>query len=136
MKVLLLGATGNLGSRIIPALLAHNHSVVAFIRSESKLRQLVHSAVVDKCTIVTGDATNAAAIETALVQNRCDALINSAGQAAVLPWQKPRMQGIINAVATAAVEASKKLAFPIRCWFLGGMTVLDFPKMPGTKLSA
>ncbi|KAI4199758.1 MAG: hypothetical protein LQ350_004385 [Teloschistes chrysophthalmus] len=119
MRVLLLGATGNLGSRILPALLAHNHTVVVFIRSESKLRNLVHSLAVDKCTIVTGNATDATAIEAALVDNRCNALINSAGQAAPLPWQEPRMQEIEKAVTTAAVGASKKLGYPIRGWFLG-----------------
>lgn len=135
MRVLLLGATGNLGSRILPALLAHNHTVVVFIRSESKLRNLVHSSAVDKCTIVTGNATDAIAIEAALVDNRCNALVNSAGLAAIFPWQDPQMQEIEKAVTTAAVGASKKLGYPIRGWFLGGMTVLDFPRYPGTKVS-
>ncbi|KAL8850867.1 MAG: hypothetical protein Q9221_004180 [Calogaya cf. arnoldii] len=135
MKVLLLGATGNLGSRLIPALLAHNHSVVIFVRSESKLRTLVDSSAISKCTIVNGDATNARAIEEAILSNRCNALVNSAGQSAIFPWEAPRMQGIIQAVATATVEASKKLGYPIRCWFLGGLTVLDFPEKNGTKLS-
>ncbi|KAL8688589.1 MAG: hypothetical protein Q9218_005537 [Villophora microphyllina] len=135
MKVLLLGATGNVGSRLIPALLAHGHTVVVLIRSEAKLRNLVDSSAIDKCTIVTGDATNAPAIGAVLMENRCDALINSAGQAAPFPWQAPRMQEIETAVITAAVEASKKLGYPIRAWFLGGMAVLDFPQYPGTKLA-
>lgn len=135
MKVLLLGATGSLGSRLIPALLAHNHSVVSYVRSESKLRNLVDSAALSKCTIVSGDATNAQAIEEALLNNQCNALINSAGLAAPLPWQAPRMQVIVQAAANAAVEASRKLGYPIRCWFLGGMTVLDYPGKNGTKLS-
>ncbi|KAL8801565.1 MAG: hypothetical protein Q9182_004351 [Xanthomendoza sp. 2 TL-2023] len=136
MKVLLLGATGNIGSRLIPALLAHKHSVVIFVRSESKLQSLVDSAAISKCTVVNGDATNARAIETAIIDHQCNALVNSAGVAAIFPWQNPTMQGIINAVATAAVEASQKLGHPLRCWFLGGLTVLDFPGMPGTKVSA
>ncbi|KAL8713122.1 MAG: hypothetical protein Q9220_002643 [cf. Caloplaca sp. 1 TL-2023] len=118
MKVFLLGATGNLGSRLIPALLVHKHTVVCYIRSESKLRQLVDPAAISKCTIVTGDATNATAIASAIVENRCDALINSAGMAAIFPWQDAKMQGIIQAVATATVEASKQLGWP-----------------PGTKIS-
>ncbi|KAI4265960.1 MAG: hypothetical protein L6R38_009055 [Xanthoria sp. 2 TBL-2021] len=135
MKVLLLGATGNLGSRLIPALLAHNHSVVIFVRSESKLKSLVDSAALSKCTIVNGDATNTRAIEEAILNNQCNALINSAGRAAIFPWEASKMQGIIQAVATAVVEASKKLGYPIRCWFLGGLTVLDFPGKKGTKMS-
>ncbi|KAL8841913.1 MAG: hypothetical protein Q9170_000693 [Blastenia crenularia] len=122
MKVLLLGATGNLGSRLIPALLAHNHNVVIYVRSESKLKSLVDSAALSKCAIITGDATDTNTIEEALITHRCDALINSAGMAAPTSWQAPRMQVIVQAVATAAVSASEKLGYPIRCWFLGGMT--------------
>ncbi|KAL8647338.1 MAG: hypothetical protein Q9210_005619 [Variospora velana] len=135
MKVLLLGATGNLGSRLIPALLAHKHSVVLFVRTESKLNSLVDAATLSKCTIVSGDATDARAIEEAILSNHCSALINSAGKAAIFPWEAPRMQGIIQAVSTAAVEASKKLGHPIRCWFMGGLTVLDYPGKEGTRMS-
>ncbi|KAL8997692.1 MAG: hypothetical protein Q9169_003099 [Polycauliona sp. 2 TL-2023] len=135
MKVLLLGATGNLGSRLIPALLAHNHSIVIYVRSESKLKNLVDSAALAKCTIVSGDATDTRAIEETILTHQCNALVNSAGMAAPLPWQAPQMQVIVQAVATAAVQASKKLGYPIRCWFLGGMTVLDYPGTNGTKLS-
>ncbi|KAL6720603.1 hypothetical protein ACLMJK_002527 [Lecanora helva] len=119
MKVLLLGATGNVGSRLAPALLAHKHEVVAIVRSESKLQGVLPSAVLSAITVIQGDATNAASIRDVLVSQGCDALINSAGQASIFPWQAPRMQDIINAVATAAVEASTKLGHPIRGWFLG-----------------
>ncbi|MCJ1401672.1 hypothetical protein MMC11_004889 [Xylographa trunciseda] len=116
MKVLLLGATGKVGSRMIPALLVHKHQVVVYVRSESKLRNLVSSSALSETTIVPGDATDATAISETLVKHQCDALVNCAGQAA-LPFQAPRMQEIINAVATAAVDASKKLNRPIRACF-------------------
>ncbi|KAL8942517.1 MAG: hypothetical protein Q9216_001618 [Gyalolechia sp. 2 TL-2023] len=112
MKVLLLGATGNLGSRLIPALLAHGHNVVIYVRSESKLKNLVDSVALSKCAIVSGDATDTRAIEKAILTHQCDALISSAGMAAPTSWQAPKMQAIVQAVATAAVEASKKLSFP------------------------
>jgi nucleoside-diphosphate-sugar epimerase len=135
MKVLLLGATGNLGSRLLPALQAHGHKVVVFVRSESKLKQLVPSSVVSKATIATGNASNSNTVREALVNNRCDALVNSAGQASIFPWQDPRMQDIIQAVTTAAVEASKEMGRPIRAWFLGGMTALDYPGFGGIRLA-
>jgi uncharacterized protein YbjT (DUF2867 family) len=52
MKVLLLGATGNLGSRLVPALLTHNHNVVAYVRSASKLESLIPATVHEQFTIV------------------------------------------------------------------------------------
>ncbi|MCJ1290233.1 hypothetical protein MMC34_001769 [Xylographa carneopallida] len=134
MKVLLLGATGNLGSRLLPALLAHKHQVVVYVRNERKLQEVVGPSVTSRLTLVTGDATDATAIQEALVTHRCDALVNSAGLAAVLPWQAPRMQGIISAISTAAVKASKELRYPIRAWFLGGLVAMDVPGTNGTMI--
>ncbi len=133
MKVLLISATGNVGSRALPALLAHKHSVVVFVRSESKLREAIPSSILSQVTsIVTGNADDSNAIRDALVNNKCDALLNCAGQGSIFPWQAPRLQGIINGVVNGAVEASKVLGYPIRAWFLGGATVLDVPGMNGT----
>jgi len=136
MKVLLLGPTGNVGSRLLPALLAHKHEVVVYVRSEGKLRELIPSNILSEVTIVVGDATDSSAISDALVNNKCDACLNSAGLAAMFPWQAPQMQEIINAVADAAVDASKKLGYPIRAWFLGGFTVLDIPNRKGTQIKS
>lgn len=134
MPVLLLGATGNLGSRLLPALLAHKQQVIVYVRNESKFRELMPSAILDQVTIVNGNATDSAGIRKALVEHDCDTLINSAGLAAILPWSEPQMQGVIKAVAAGAIDASKELGRPIRAWFLGGMTVLEFPGMPGVQL--
>lgn len=135
MKVLLLGPTGNMGSRLLPALLAHGHQVVVFVRSESKLKDLFGTVIISKCTIVTGTATDTNAVEKALIDNKCDGLVNSAGLAAIFPWQNPQLQEIEEAIATAAVNAGRKLGHPLRCWFMGGLTVLDYPGMEGVKLS-
>lgn len=134
MKVLLLGATGNLGSRLLPALLAHGHTVIVVVRSESKLRSLVHSSVLSSATIVTGDATDAAALTNALVTHKCNALVNAAGMTAVFSWQAPKMQGIEQAVVTAGVDASKTLGWAIRMWVLGGLGVMDYPGGEGVKI--
>ena len=131
MRVLLLGATGNLGSRLLPALLAHSHTVIVLVRSESKLRSLIPSSLLSSITIVTGDASSAATIAQTLQTHTCDALINSAGQASVLPFEAPKMQHIIHAVAQGCLDSGR----PIRAWFLGGMTVLDYPPFPGTRLA-
>ena len=134
MPVLLLGATGTLGSRLLPALLAHKQKVVVYVRNELKLKELIPSTILSRVTVVKGDATDSDSIRNALVQHECDALVNSAGLAAVLPWSKPQMQEIIKAAATGAVDASKELNRPIRAWFLGGMSILDVPGMKGTQL--
>ena len=134
MKVLLLGATGNLGSRLVPALLAHKHEVVVFVRSEGKLKGLLPSTILSEITVITGNATNSNAISDALVSHKCNALVNAAGAAAVFPWQAPTMQEVVRAVVTAGVDASKKLGWPIRAWIMGGMGALDYPGMKDTKI--
>lgn len=134
MPTLLLGVTGNFGSRLLPALLARKQEVIIYVRNEGKLRELVPSAILDRVTVVNGNATDSTSIRKALVEHDCDTLINSAGLAAILPWSEPQMQGIIKAVATGALDASKELKHPIRAWFLGGLSILEFPGMPGTQL--
>ena len=134
MTVLLLGATGNFGSRLLPALLAHKQQVIVYVRSERKLRELMPSNILDQITVVNGDAEDSDSIRNSLVEYDCDTVINSAGLGSILPWSEPQMQKIIKAVATGAVDAGKKLNRPIRAWFLGGMTVLDYPGMEGTQI--
>ena len=135
MKVLLLGATGTVGSRCVAPLLAHKHEVLLFVRSVRKLQDLLPSSLLQGITIILGNATDQNAISKALIENRCDALINAAGQASIFPWQAPRMQNVIHAVASAAVDASLALGHPIRGWFMGGMAALDMPNMPGTEIA-
>ena len=134
MPVLLLGATGNLGSRLLPALLAHKQKVIVYVRSERKLRELIPSTILDLVTIVNGDAADSDRIKNSLVEFDCDTIVNSAGRISILPWSEPQMQDIIKAVATGAVDASKELNRPIRAWFLGGASILDYPGMEGTQL--
>ena len=129
MKVLLIGATGNLGLRLIPALLTHNHSVTTFIRSPSKLESLLPESIYRKLTIVQGDATDAGAIKRAILDHGCDAAVNTAGVAALAPWGKSELPGIFRAVIDAVCEVGKERKGEklLRVWVLGGMGVLDYP---------
>ena len=127
MKVLLLGATGNLGSRTLPALLAHGHSVVAYVRSSNKLQALLPPSVFEQVTVVQGDATKSASIKQALLDNRCDAIVNTAGLAAVAPWSKSDLPTIVRAVVDAAQDVGAERGAPLRAWILGGMGALVCP---------
>lgn len=55
MEVLLIGATGNLGIRLVAALHTHGHSVVAFAQSSNKLESLLPTSVYSQITVVQGD---------------------------------------------------------------------------------
>ncbi|KAJ8103330.1 hypothetical protein POJ06DRAFT_247259 [Lipomyces tetrasporus] len=130
MKVLLLGATGNLGIRLIPALLSHNLTVVAFVRSSAKLSSMLPSAILSEITIVEGDAKSSDLIKKAILDNDCDAVVNTAGLAALLPWKSSELPAIFAAVVQAAKEAGAQQKKALRVWFLAGLGLLD---MPGTK---
>ncbi|RMZ02882.1 hypothetical protein D0860_07041 [Hortaea werneckii] len=105
MKVLLLGATGNLGSRLVPALLTHGLSVTCFVRSAGKLRGLLPPTVHDQVTIIEGDAKKSAVVKRAVLESECDAVVNAAGVAAAAPWAKSDLPEIFKAVLQGIQEA-------------------------------
>ena len=128
MKVLLLGATGNMGLRLVASLLSHNHTVVVYVRSSSKLQSLIPSTVSSRlAAIVQGDATDSNAIKRAILDNACDAVVNTAGLAAMAPWGSSDLPKIFRAVFNAVLEAGSERGKPLRAWFLGGLGVLTFP---------
>lgn len=62
MKLLVTGASGYLGGRLVPELLKHGHQVSCFVRSPDKLRDLPWR---DDVEIVKGDLGDRAALERA-----------------------------------------------------------------------
>jgi nucleoside-diphosphate-sugar epimerase len=131
MKVLLLGATGTLGSRIALALLAHNHTVTVYIRSSSKLNDIFSPEVISKFTVVEGDALSQSQIKDAILAHDCDAVVNSAGLAAMAPWGKSTLPQIVDAVLGATQLAARERGQVIRLWVMAGMGLMD---IPGTKM--
>lgn len=127
MKVFILGATGNLGSRLVPALLTHGHTVVAFVRSPGKLQSLLPTTVFQQITVVQGDATDQISIKNAILDTKCDAVINAAGVAALAPWGASDLPAIFRAVLEAVQQAGADRGTPLRAWFLAGMGVLYYP---------
>ncbi|MCJ1396532.1 hypothetical protein MMC18_009423 [Xylographa bjoerkii] len=129
MKVLLLGVTGNVGSRMLPALLAHKHQVVVYVRTPAKISSEATSKL---DSIVVGSASDSAAIKAAILSHNCDAVVNAAGLAAMTGWtSQGEFPAIFAAVVQAALEAGRERgSAPIRCWLMSGFGMLDSPKKP------
>jgi nucleoside-diphosphate-sugar epimerase len=128
MKVLLLVVTGNVGSRLLPALLAHNHQVVAYVRSPTKI-SLEAKSKLD--SIVVGSATDSNAIKHAILSHKCTAVVSAAGVAAMTGFSSPgEFPAIFAAVVQATLETGRERGAPIRCWLMSGFGILDSPKMP------
>jgi nucleoside-diphosphate-sugar epimerase len=127
MKVLIIGATGNLGIRLVAALLTHNHTVVAYVRSSKKLESLLPTSLYGQITVIQGDATDPLSIKRAILDTSCDAVVNTAGLAALPPWGKSELPTIFKAVLEAVQEAGLERSTPLRTWFLAGLGVLQYP---------
>ncbi|KXL50210.1 hypothetical protein M433DRAFT_136211 [Acidomyces richmondensis BFW] len=134
MRVLLLGGTGNLGSRIIPNLLVHGHSIVAFVRSPERLQVKISPALYSRLTIVTGDGFDSSAVESALRTHECDAVVSAAGNM-VPPWREQIMTRLVTSISSAAVRIGKQRGErPLRAWFIGGLGSLEYPGMEGRQM--
>ena len=127
MKVLLIGASGNLGMRLVAALLTHGHSVVAFVRSSNKLESLLPPSVYRQITVVQGDAKDPSSIKRAILDDNCDAVVNTAGLAALPPWGHSDLPAIFQAVLDGVREAGVERKKPLRAWFMAGLGVLYYP---------
>lgn len=127
MKVLLIGATGNVGLRLVGALLTHGHNVTAFVRSANKLEALLPQAVCSQVAIIEGDAKNSASITKAIMESNADAVVSSAGNAAMAPWGRSDFPEIFRAVVDGILEAGSRRGHPMRVWLFSGLGALDYP---------
>ena len=124
MRVLLLGF-GRVGSRLLPALLAHEHSVVAYVRNSAKIPTAGRRRV---SAVVEGCGTEVSSIKEAILAHEVDAVVNAAGRAQILGTGGD-FAGIFAAVTKAAREVQReRRSSPLRCWLLSGWPILDSPK--------
>ncbi len=124
MKVLLLGATGNVGSRALPALIKHGHTVVAYLRTPSKLAPEKRAVLAD---VVVGSVTDKSALKDAILAHKCDAVFHAAGVAQMFGRSKTSEYNKMFATVVAAiVEARQERRGPaIRAWLMSGFPILD-----------
>src|SRR6266536_577003 len=130
MNILLLGATGDLGSRVVPALLSHSHKVTVLVRSKHKLLLMMPPSIFNHITVAEGDATDSTLIANLLRERHIDDMVNAAGHARLIwwPWwEENRMAGIVRASveAVGAVAEESGRSRPLRAWFVGGMLLMD-----------
>jgi putative NADH-flavin reductase len=129
MKVLLLGVTGNVGSRALPALIKHGHTVVAYVRSTNKVTAEMRAVLAD---VIVGSVTDKVAVKGAILAYNCDAVFHAAGQAQIFGHSKTNEYNTIFAeVVGAIVEARQERSGPaIRTWMMSGFPMLDSIQPP------
>jgi uncharacterized protein YbjT (DUF2867 family) len=129
MRVLLIGAGGNIGSRLLPALISHHHTVITYVRDASRLSAHARSS---SEAIVVGDATDVPSLVAAIVEHECEAVVNCAGWAAMTGLQdQGEFPQIFVAVLKAVTDAGKQRnGKPIRLWSMSSFFTLDAPVKP------
>jgi putative NADH-flavin reductase len=121
MKIVLFGATGNIGQRIAAEALRHGHTVVGVVRDPSQVE-----SPDPRVTLVQGDATDAESV--ARVARGADAIVS-----AISP--RPNARGLpapsLSTAAKALIEGAKKAGVK-RLLVVGGAGSLEVA--PGVRL--
>lgn len=114
-RIIILGATGSLGSHVLRQALDIGHQVTAFVRSPERLP----TDLATMPTVLTGDLKTIPPFELAQLVKGHDALINCAGYVTD-GW------GFVDLVDQLATSLGvlHETARPV-CWFLAGAALLD-----------
>jgi len=119
MSILLTGATGFIGSSVLPRLIEEGHSVTALVRDEAKAAQVEAAGA----TALIGDATDSELVERAARDS--DGVIHLASAKDVDP-------GFVKAVLTGLAGSGKPFVHTGGIWTYGSNAdiVEDSPSAP------
>lgn len=82
-RVLVTGATGLVGSWLVPALLERGSDVVALVRDADPQSELLRSRTIERIAVVNGAVEDLPTLERALNQHRVDTVFHLAAQTQV-----------------------------------------------------
>ena len=111
MNLLILGATGNMGQRLLAQGLARGHAVTAFVRNRAKLEQQLGHSLPQGLMVVEGNTDDGAALRAAMTGQ--DVVINCAGYVA-------DGAAFIELVDRVVTQAEAVLGPGGRLWLFGG----------------
>jgi putative NADH-flavin reductase len=114
-KILILGATGSLGSYVVQQAVSTNHKVTTLIRTPSKLSVEIQKEVV----VYEADLAQMPTSALAAIFRNHDVVINTAGYVA----QGRTFTDLIDHIVTS-LESIPEKERPV-CWFLAGAALLD-----------
>jgi uncharacterized protein len=114
-RLIIFGATGNLGSHVLSQALAAGHQVTVLVRTPSRLSPDAQARV----SVHKGDLGAFTTVDVARLVSGQDALINCAG----LVTEGQTFVELFDRLVTG-VESLPAATQPV-CWFLAGAAVLD-----------
>ncbi len=126
-RVFLTGATGFVGSHVLPALLNAGHSVTALVRSDARATALLARVAASPGKLETriGTVNDRASLDAAMVG--CDAVVHLVALAR--DWNDGADLERVNAVGTATIVAAAEAAGITRFIHLGALGVQERPEL-------
>jgi putative NADH-flavin reductase len=118
MKIIVFGATGNVGRRVLAEGLSRGYEMTAFVRDPQKLREQQGEQAAAGVRIVADDLMNAESVRDALAGQ--DAAILAAGNAG----QGEEFVRIVDRIVSCCEEQPQ---FSGRVWVMGGAGLLEIP---------
>ncbi|HAO88738.1 MAG TPA: hypothetical protein DCX09_05520 [Gammaproteobacteria bacterium] len=118
MKLLIIGATGDTGSRLLRMAIQEDHEVTAFVRSADKLNEQLTAASLTAPAVIIGDVFDQDSISSAC--HGQDVVINAAGT--VRDGEQ-----FVELVRKVSLAVENGLGAGGRYWFFGGIGVLNVP---------
>ncbi|MFB9328727.1 NAD(P)-dependent oxidoreductase [Paenibacillus aurantiacus] len=118
MKMVVFGATGNTGKRVLAQGIQMGHEMTAFVRNSEKLYDQLgkHSAM--RVKVIVGDMMDPVSVGEALAHQ--DAAIIAAGHAG-------QGEEFVRLVDHIISQCESQSSFAGRVWIMGGAGLLDIP---------
>jgi uncharacterized protein YbjT (DUF2867 family) len=98
-RVVVIGSTGYLGSRLIPQLIKRGHAVTAVVRPESRARELTG------CRIVRADPLDAASLAPHV--HAGETIVQLVGVPKPAPWKGPQFRAVDLAAGLVSIDVAR-----------------------------
>ncbi|WP_248929832.1 NAD(P)-dependent oxidoreductase [Paenibacillus hamazuiensis] len=122
MKIIVFGATGNMGKRVLAQGIKLGHEMTAYVRSREKLLEQQGERIAGQVKVIAQDIMDPVSVREALSHQ--DAAIIAAGNAG----QEEEFVRIVDNIVS---QCENHPRFTGRVWLMGGAGLLD---IPGTGL--
>lgn len=78
-KILVLGASGGLGSRVVKQAVEKGHGVIALVRSKDKLKAAIGEDILAQINVVEGSAADSATLDSVLKEMKGGVAVDTLG---------------------------------------------------------
>ncbi|MEK4250114.1 NAD(P)-dependent oxidoreductase [Paenibacillus sp. FSL W7-1287] len=118
MKIIVFGATGNIGKRVLLQGIKMGHEMTAFVRNSEKLYDQLGEHYVKHVRVIVDDIMDSVIVHEALAHQ--DAAIIAAGHAG-------QGEEFVRIVDNIMSQCEFQTSFSGRIWIMGGAGLLDIP---------